>query len=144
MSERILLAFDGSRAAARAAGLVARRMAENPEISCTVLYVFSFGPVMASFLGVTEKDYRQALEQQRSKMQNWVTRILGRYGQRVEFFALAGDPVRLICDVAAEKGCRQIVLGRRRRSLGRLLPLLSISRQVARRAGCPVEVVEET
>jgi nucleotide-binding universal stress UspA family protein len=139
---KILLATDGSPNAQAAAAWVGCLVRDDPEAAVTVLTVFPLYvgydangatalavPSDAEVAGLTAPVLADAV------------RALGDVAGRVDTLAEVGTPAEKIVEVADERGCDLIVLGRR--GHGPLATLLvgSVSDRVVHLARRPVAVV---
>ncbi len=140
MLKSILLATDGSEAAAHAADMVAT-LAKQFDATVIVLHVF---PSVPTTWG--EPHYSRALHDTLSHAKALTTAIADRIRTwgvaNVEEDAVSGQPVTAILDVANIRKPDMLVLGARGLSTWRGMFLGSVSMAVTQRAECPVLVVK--
>lgn len=140
MLKTILLATDGSEAAAHATDMAAV-LAKQFNATVTVLHVF---PSVPTTWG--EPHYSRALHETLGQAKALTTAIADRIRAQgvvnVEEDAVAGHPVAAILDVASIRNPDLIVLGARGLSTWRGMFLGSVSMAVTQRAECPVLVVK--
>jgi len=130
----IVAAVDRS-AASRAAVETAVRLGAELDAPLVFVYV---RPGPAAFLG--EPVYQLRLTAAMARARGVLARAMraaSRAGVAAEGEILEGSPRRRILEFARERGARLVVVGRRRRRLGR-----SVSCAVVRAAGRPVVVAQ--
>ena len=138
MFQKILLAFDGSEAAQRAADL-AGEMARTYQAALRI--VIAYDPV-PSYIG--EPDYQRLLTgrlQHAEEMMAEAHRRVGEVPGEIKEEILEGPAAETILDVAKTRASDLIIMGAR--GMGRLTTLLigSISQKVVAHADCPVLLV---
>lgn len=138
---RLLVATDGSPAAARAVGHVADLARRGITVEAIVCYVRQ--PVMSGEVGaiapveIAERGRARAAEAALEA----AAAALGGAGVAVTLHEATGDPAREILAAAEARHCDGIVVGRR--GLGKIAALVlgSVSAQVARESALPVTLV---
>ncbi len=138
MFQKILLAFDGSEAAQRAAEL-AGELARTHR--ATLRVVVSYDPIPA-YLG--EPDYQRALTGRLQHAEETLAEARQRVGEipgGLKDEILEGPAAEAILEVAKTRASDLIVMGTR--GMGRLTGLLigSVSQKVVAHADCPVLLV---
>ncbi len=135
MFKDILLAFDGSEHAIKAAQL-AGDMARENEAELRIVVVYAELP---AYLG--EPDFQQIVSARLQHAEETLERALAEVGdtpRRVKTEILEGPPAEAILDVAKTRQNDIVMMGTR--GLGRLSGLLlgSVSQKVVAHAPCPV------
>ena len=142
MIKKILLAFDGSPNALRAAKFAVDLQKSIPAARCTVITVASFTKDEAEFLGVSNAEFDQALQTNARQIMHGAVELFNNAGLPVEKVELQGDIAGNIAKYAREHGFDLIVMGTRGLSNIKEMLLGSVSNKVLHLAHCPVTVVK--
>ena len=142
MIKKILLAFDGSENALRAAKFAVDLQQSIPQARCTIITIVSFTKDEAEFLGVSEAEFDNALLINTERIMHGAVELFKGAGLTVEKVALQGDIADNIAKYAGEHGFDLIVIGTR--GLGKVKGMLlgSVSNKVIHLAHCPVIVIK--
>lgn len=142
MAYKILLPFDGSKCSVKAAEYVAQIMAEGQDITCTVLFVTPFTRDFARFLGMTEDEYSQRIDELAAMIRTRVKHLFESKGLNVRTLLLEGDPVRVICEVAKNEEYDEIVMGSRGYTGIKKAFNGNFSQKIAKKAACSVKILK--
>ncbi|SFH24910.1 Nucleotide-binding universal stress protein, UspA family [Desulfotomaculum arcticum] len=142
MIKKILLAFDGSQNALRAAKFAVDLQKSIPEARCVIIIVASFTKDEAEFLGASATEFDNALQINTNHMLQSAMELFKSEGLKVEKVTLQGDIAQSIVAYAGEHNIDLIVMGTR--GLGNVKGMLlgSVSNKVIHLAHCPVTVVK--
>lgn len=142
MIKKILLAYDGSEYALRAAKFTVDLQKSIPDAHCTIITVASFTKDEAEFLGVSEVEFDNALLVNADSIMHGAVELFKDAGLTVEKVGLQGDIAANIAKYAGEHGFDLIVMGTRGLSNLKEMLLGSVSNKIIRMAHCPVTVVK--
>ncbi|WP_034629888.1 universal stress protein [Desulfotruncus alcoholivorax] len=142
MIKKILLAFDGSQNALRAAEFAVDLHKSIPQARCAIIIVASFTRDEAEFLGVSDAEFDNALQINAGRILQGAVELFNNAGLAVDKVILQGDAAKSIVEYAGENGFDLIVMGTR--GLGNVKGMLlgSVSNKVMHLAHCPVTVVK--
>jgi Universal stress protein UspA and related nucleotide-binding proteins len=143
MFNNILVAFDGSDYAYRAARFAADMAGIIPGAKCTLITVLTFTREEARFLGATAEEFENAEKFLESKIWGEAKKLFSSTGVPLTVLFGEGDPAGEIVKFAGENSIDHIVIGSR--GLGNIKGALlgSVSSKVIHNAKCPVTVVKD-
>ena len=142
MIKKILLAFDGSENALRAAKFAVDLQKSIPDARCVIIIVSSFTKDEAEFLGASDAEFDSALKINTDRMLHGALKLFENAGLEVEKVTLQGDIAKSIIEYAGEHDIDLIVMGTR--GLGNVKGMLlgSVSNKVIHQTHCPVTIVK--
>lgn len=141
MFKNILIAFDGSGHSVQAARFAAEVAGAVPGVRCTLIAVLTFSRDDARFLGASEAEYSQAVDNFKEKHYGKIENFFKNRGLDLVTVVREGNPAGEIVKYASENGIDHIVIGTR--GLGNIQGALlgSVSSRVVQSAPCPVTLV---
>jgi nucleotide-binding universal stress UspA family protein len=144
MLSNILVAFDGSEHALRAAKFAAELVVLLQQSQCTLITVLTFTKDEAEFLGASEEEYEKALKSYENKIFKEARKYFKDKDIPLHTVVKEGDPPHEIVKYAETNAVDHIIIGTR--GLGNIKGTLlgSVSSKVIHTARCPVTVVRDT
>lgn len=141
MLKRILLAFDGSSYAQKAADYVVKT-AQGTDMEVVILTVREPTPTYSSRVVFDRVELEKELQEKAEKIISKAEEKFKDSGIKYVTKILAGDPADVICQEASENQVTEIVMGNRGMNQVSRLILGSVSNKVINSSPCTVVIVK--